>query len=182
MSLRELFARKKARLGRTIRVEPVIALAKGYPRFSIVVEGHTDNRGPPEENAALGTARAKAIAQVITDAGVEKDRLRVSGKGDAEPVADNSTLRGRALNRRVDVVFLRPTVVPGDSGDGALIPSAVEPQGAEVPLGVEAEEPRRPVPIDDEDAPGSPDVVDTPAEPMPDDPVVKPPPTPAPTP
>lgn len=124
VSLRELFAPNKARLGRTTRVEPVAALAKGHPKFPMVIEGHTDNRGVSDVNARLSTARAEAIAGVLAEMGVAADRMQVAGRGDAEPVADNSHVRGRGLNRRVDVVFLRAEVEPPRARpDGGVAPS-----------------------------------------------------------
>lgn len=168
VSLRELFAPKKARLGRTTRVEPVAALAQGHARFSIIIEGHTDNRGPPKENSSLSAARAKAIAGVLGEMGVDVKRLSVQGKGDAEPVADNSTARGRGLNRRVDVVFLRPSMVIGDP-DGTLMEG--EPIGAGVAapklVKPDASTTAQPAPV--EGLPPTPaNVVDTPVDPAPD--------------
>lgn len=110
VGMRELFAPSKATLKTSMRLDPIARLAKAHPRFRIVVEGHTDNRGRPRENLALSDARAEAIAVIFKEAGVEAERLTTVGKGDAEPVADNATAAGRALNRRVEVLFVRPTV------------------------------------------------------------------------
>lgn len=181
VSLRELFAPKKAQLGRTTRVEPVAALAQGYPQFSIIVEGHTDNRGPPKANLSLSADRGRAIAGVLGEMGVDVKRLSVQGKGDAEPVADNSTGRGRGLNRRVDVVFLRPTMATDNSGStriegepvgaGAAVPEVAEPDATAA----------QPAPVKGP-LPTPADVVDAPAEPArrapaPEGPQVKPAPT-----
>lgn len=112
VSLRELFASGTARLNKATRVQPVAILAKAHPRFALRVEGHTDNRGPRSENQTLSTTRAQAVATVLRQAGVASKRITIEGRADAEPMAQNTSKRGRAINRRVEVVFLRPTVTP----------------------------------------------------------------------
>jgi outer membrane protein OmpA-like peptidoglycan-associated protein len=110
VSLRELFAPNKAKLSQSIRVQPVARLALAHERFPLLIEGHTDNRGVRADNATLSKARAQAVAQVLTAAGVPQTRITVAGKGDSQPIAENGSTRGRALNRRVEVVFLRPEI------------------------------------------------------------------------
>lgn len=77
--------------------------------FRIIVEGHTDNRGRKSKNLELSEERARAVAGRLQAQGVDGTRLTSLGRGDEDPVASNSTRDGRAENRRVDVVFLRPT-------------------------------------------------------------------------
>lgn len=67
--------------------------------FRIV--GHTDDVGEPADNVKLGMGRAQAIARILTDNGIAASRINVESKGEAEPVADNSTEDGRHQNRRV---------------------------------------------------------------------------------
>jgi outer membrane protein OmpA-like peptidoglycan-associated protein len=73
--------------------------------FSVV--GHTDNVGDDKENLALGLARAKAIAKILTDNGIAANRIKVDSKGKAESVADNNTEDGRHQNRRVVITTNR---------------------------------------------------------------------------
>lgn len=68
---------------------------------TFVIVGHTDDVGTPEENIALGLRRANAIRQFLTSKGIAAGRIQTSSKGEAEPVADNSTEDGRHQNRRV---------------------------------------------------------------------------------
>ncbi|HYI02268.1 OmpA family protein [Hyalangium sp.] len=70
------------------------------------IEGHTDNKGPPEFNLQLSKDRAQAVAAHLIKAGIDPARLDVEGYGDARPIAPNLTPRGRELNRRVDFVIL----------------------------------------------------------------------------
>lgn len=69
------------------------------------VVGYTDNTGSSSHNVDLSRRRAAAVAAALKpllSAGVQ---LPVSGKGEAEPVAPNTSVEGRALNRRVSIVF-----------------------------------------------------------------------------
>lgn len=127
VGLRELFAPNKSTLKTSIRLDPFSRLAKAHPRYRVVVEGHTDNRGSSEVNLRLSDARANAVAKQLQEAGVAAERLTTVGKGDAEPVADNATAAGRALNRRVEVIFVRPTIqspTPGAAAPGTGAPPA----------------------------------------------------------
>ena len=49
--------------------------------------------------------RAQEVANVLEDLGVNKQRLQVVGYGEAHPLAENASQRGRAQNRRVEIVF-----------------------------------------------------------------------------
>lgn len=69
---------------------------------SIVIEGHTDSTGPAAYNQGLSERRANAVRNYLVEQGVDADKITAVGKGEEEPVADNSTKEGRALNRRVE--------------------------------------------------------------------------------
>jgi type VI secretion system protein ImpK len=60
-----------------------------------------------ESNEALSKARATQVMQVLRAAGVPASRLEAVGKGAADPIGDNRTSQGRALNRRVEIVVAR---------------------------------------------------------------------------
>lgn len=70
----------------------------------LVVEGHTDNVGTPEGNQSLSEQRAQAVVAWLVAHGVRAARLDSRGWGGTQPVADNSTVDGRAKNRRVELV------------------------------------------------------------------------------
>jgi OOP family OmpA-OmpF porin len=63
------------------------------------VKGYTDDVGDKAANQKLSEERANAVANWLTDHGVNRDRLTVKGYGESQPVADNSTPDGRAKNR-----------------------------------------------------------------------------------
>ena len=68
---------------------------------SFTLTGHTDDVGTPEENIKLGLARANTIKGILTENGIAANRISTTSKGEAEPVAENSTDEGRQRNRRV---------------------------------------------------------------------------------
>lgn len=88
----------------------IVELAKRGEALRIIVEGHTDNRGRPERNLALSDRRAQAAVRYLSGHGVGADRLQPLGRGDEEPVSDNSSRAGRAQNRRLNFVFLKPNL------------------------------------------------------------------------
>ena len=67
--------------------------------------GYTDNTGDAAENLELSRARAQAVADLLVDLGVDAKRIQVVGYGVDFPVAENASARGRAQNRRVEIVF-----------------------------------------------------------------------------
>jgi outer membrane protein OmpA-like peptidoglycan-associated protein len=71
------------------------------------IEGHTDSKGSDAYNQKLSQRRAQSVIRYLAKSfGVEEDRLLAAGKGEIEPIADNSTDAGRQKNRRVQVVNL----------------------------------------------------------------------------
>jgi outer membrane protein OmpA-like peptidoglycan-associated protein len=75
------------------------------PETNVLVVGHTDNTGTANYNVDLSRRRANAVKSFIAAANVDPNRLTTQGKGAAEPIADNSTVEGRAQNRRVEIVI-----------------------------------------------------------------------------
>jgi len=79
----------------------------------LVIEGHTDNTGNPDKNLTLSKQRAEAVYTYLLERNVPVERFtndgtrQVFGKGQDEPVADNSTNAGKAKNRRVVVKLLK---------------------------------------------------------------------------
>ncbi|RLA53560.1 MAG: hypothetical protein DRQ65_06030 [Gammaproteobacteria bacterium] len=77
--------------------------SKGVKVVDINVIGHTDSLGSEEYNQGLSERRAHAVKEYMVSEGVNGDIIDVTGEGELNPVADNSTDEGRALNRRVDI-------------------------------------------------------------------------------
>lgn len=70
------------------------------------VNGHTDLIGVEGYNIELSENRAEAVRGYLVDQGIDPSRLEIGYFGSAEPVADNSTVEGRAANRRVEFKVL----------------------------------------------------------------------------
>lgn len=77
------------------------------PATEIKVLGHTDSVGSETYNLALSIRRAEAVMEYLRGRGVALARLLADGRGEAEPIADNRSEAGRAINRRVEIV-VRP--------------------------------------------------------------------------
>lgn len=73
----------------------------------IRVTGFTDAIGSPATNAALARARAEAVVQILLRRGIPRERIFSSAIAGGAFIADNATDRGRALNRRAEVVLLK---------------------------------------------------------------------------
>lgn len=77
-------------------------LLKENSNMKIEISGYTDNVGSDNDNLKLSENRAKAVVQYLTQAGISSTRLTYKGFGEAQPIADNSTEEGRAMNRRTE--------------------------------------------------------------------------------
>ncbi len=75
------------------------------PKRIVRIEGYTDSTGSPEDNLKLSRDRAQSVADMLVDLGVDEKRIQVQGYGDQYPVEVNASERGRAQNRRVEIVF-----------------------------------------------------------------------------
>ena len=72
------------------------------------VTGHTDSVGSDAYNQKLSEKRANAVVQYLIDSGVPRASfVSVSGAGESQPVADNKTADGRAMNRRTEIKINR---------------------------------------------------------------------------
>ncbi|MEN9896340.1 MAG: hypothetical protein RIR97_2192 [Pseudomonadota bacterium] len=80
-------------------------LMKDNPDLALIVTGHTDNQGEFDYNVGLSERRARAVVQALTARhGVKGKRLTPFGAGMSAPVALNDDEKGRAKNRRVELV------------------------------------------------------------------------------
>lgn len=87
------------------QIEQVIQLLKNNPELKLTINGHTDGSGDTKHNQALSEQRANAVVKALTDnTGIQQNRLTAKGFGDTQPVAENSTENGKALNRRVELI------------------------------------------------------------------------------
>jgi outer membrane protein OmpA-like peptidoglycan-associated protein len=76
-----------------------------YPNSDILIVGHTDSVGTDAYNNDLSQRRANAAGSYLQSLGVAQNRLRMTGKGETEPVQSNDTDAGRQANRRVEIAI-----------------------------------------------------------------------------
>ncbi len=86
----------------------VAGLMDRYPRTRARIIGHTDSIGSDSYNLDLSLQRAESTAAFLSAQGVNNRRLLTDGRGKQEPIASNATPEGRQMNRRVDIVIMRP--------------------------------------------------------------------------
>ena len=80
----------------------IAAILKRYPDYNLTISGHTDNTGTASANQRLSERRATACYDFLSRQGIQTARMNYAGFGESRPISDNNTLRGRALNRRVE--------------------------------------------------------------------------------
>lgn len=85
-----------------VALDRITEFAHDCQHTVIAITGHTDATGGESWNRQLSLLRAQAVADHLIDRGVDPARLTVAGHGSTEPVADNNTVRGRELNRRIE--------------------------------------------------------------------------------
>ena len=81
---------------------------KDNPEINVLIEGHTDSIGSDSYNQRLSERRAQAVKAYLVSRGVAASRLTTEGKGESEPIADNTkngrdNPEGRAMNRRAEL-------------------------------------------------------------------------------
>ncbi len=76
------------------------------PDTDVKIYGHTDSTGSDAINDPLSERRAESVYNYLVSKGVTGNRMQSQGFGSNQPVADNSTVSGRAQNRRVEVYIL----------------------------------------------------------------------------
>ena len=83
-------------------LDQIAAIMERYPGYTLRISGHTDSQGAEEDNQILSENRAKACYQYLMAGGISATRMSFEGFGESRPIADNSSSRGRRLNRRVE--------------------------------------------------------------------------------
>lgn len=80
-----------------------------HPQATITVRGYTDGDGDAMVNERLSLVRAELVRTRLIELGAPTDRIIALGMGAKEPISDNLTSKGKALNRRVEIhVMERP--------------------------------------------------------------------------
>lgn len=92
---------------------------KNNAETNILIVGHTDDTGSDQHNMDLSVRRAESVKSFIAGQNVSSARLTTTGKGEGEPIADNTTVDGRAQNRRVEIVIVANEQMKKDAKQGS---------------------------------------------------------------
>ncbi|MCH2006479.1 outer membrane protein Omp38 [Acinetobacter ursingii] len=91
-----------------------------YPNATARIDGHTDNTGPRKLNERLSLARANSVkSALVNEYNIDASRLSTQGFAWDQPIADNSTKEGRAMNRRVFATITGSRTVVAQPGQQA---------------------------------------------------------------
>ena len=88
----------------------IAKIIKDYKEYDVLVEGNTDNvpisRTNIRNNWDLSALRASSVVQVLqNDFGIDPKRMTVGGRGEYNPIADNTSDVGRQRNRRTEIII-----------------------------------------------------------------------------
>ncbi len=84
-------------------LDKAAAALKADPSVKINLKGYASEEGTAEHNQILSQDRANAVKDYLVNSGVKAANLTATGYGTNNPIADNSTENGKALNRRVEL-------------------------------------------------------------------------------
>jgi len=90
-----------------VEIKQLYGLLHKEKQLKIRITGHTDDEGNTELNQKLSEDRAKAVHDELIRLGIESNRLEFEGKGETQPVSDNSSKEGRRKNRRTEFTIVR---------------------------------------------------------------------------
>ena len=85
----------------------VSSLMKDTPKYTLLVEGHADERGTREYTLALSERRAKAVEDFLSASGVSSFNVEVVGYGEEKPVDNGSNESAWSQNRRAELFFIK---------------------------------------------------------------------------
>lgn len=87
-------------------LDSVVSFMSNHPDVKFEIGGHTDSAGAEQLNLDISESRAQAVKDYLVSKGIAARRLSIRGYGESNPIADNSTSEGRALNRRITFQLL----------------------------------------------------------------------------
>ncbi|MHC8385725.1 OmpA family protein [Pseudomonas sp. LB3P14] len=102
-----LFATNKAELKSSglVNINKLAQFLQENPDRKVIIEGYTDSTGAANYNQSLSERRATSVQVALIKMGVDPARIVAQGYGKEYPVAENTSVSGRAMNRRVEVTI-----------------------------------------------------------------------------
>ena len=86
-------------------IDEFLLFLEDNPSVKIDIQGHTDNVGEVADNLVLSQNRARVVYEYLVERGISPARMSHHGYGESKPVADNTSEKGRAENRRTVFVI-----------------------------------------------------------------------------
>ena len=87
-------------------LDSVALVVEEYNQTIIAISGYTDSTGSDAYNQTLSEDRAKSVGDYLKSKSINTARIETVGFGEQNPLADNNTEEGRALNRRVELTLI----------------------------------------------------------------------------
>lgn len=117
-------------------IEGIAALLRKYPSITVRLVGHTDSRASVAYNLALSQRRVNAAKATFLAMGIDSTRLNTDFRGKGELTAEEQDIRGFALNRRVEMVFVDSDGrdIQGERQEGDLQLEVAPPVRPKAPL------------------------------------------------
>jgi outer membrane protein OmpA-like peptidoglycan-associated protein len=113
------------------RLARISGIVLAYPDLRLEIEGHTDSVGSDSYNQTLSEKRAASVRDYLVSSNVSINNVIARGFGKTRPVADNSSAKGRQLNRRVEMIVsgdvIGTQITPGAAGVNGASPQTAPP-------------------------------------------------------
>jgi outer membrane protein OmpA-like peptidoglycan-associated protein len=87
-------------------LQKLAGIFKEYSDTNVLVEGHTDDTGSDSYNMTLSKQRAQSVSSYLSGQGISSGRITTNWYGEDQPKYDNTTVEGRAKNRRVELAII----------------------------------------------------------------------------
>jgi len=94
--------------GSYVELDSIAKVLLASPNMKVEISGHTDDSGTPADNMRISTLRAEAVRNYLVAKGVPFQQIVARGYGATVPRTPDTTPRGRAANRRVEIRILPP--------------------------------------------------------------------------
>ena len=89
------------------QLNELVTLMNEFATMEVEIHGHTDNRGSDSYNQKLSENRTKSVFNYLVNKGVDENRMKYIGFGEAKPIESNETPEGRQMNRRVEFLVIK---------------------------------------------------------------------------